>query len=74
LKFVILAAGEGKRLKPLTSDRPKAMVEVLGKPLVQWQLEALSNLGVPRDEVVVIGGFGYDKLKEISHRKGSGAL
>jgi len=64
LKFVILAAGEGKRLKPLTSDRPKAMVEVLGKPLVQWQLEALSNLGVPRDEVVVIGGFGYDKLKE----------
>lgn len=64
MKFVILAAGEGKRLKPLTNDRPKAMVEVLGKPLVQWQLEALSNLGVPRDEVVVIGGFGYDKLKE----------
>jgi choline kinase len=63
LKFVILAAGEGNRLKPLTADRPKAMVEVLGKPLVQWQIEELADVGVNTRDIVVVGGFGYDVLK-----------
>ncbi|WP_018962916.1 NTP transferase domain-containing protein [Coprothermobacter platensis] len=64
MKFVILAAGEGKRLKPLTEDRPKAMVEVLGKPLVQWQIESLQRAGANSHDIAVVGGFGYDVLKQ----------
>jgi NDP-sugar pyrophosphorylase family protein len=38
MKAVILAGGHGKRLRPLTQDRPKALVEVSGRPIVEWQI------------------------------------
>ena len=41
MKAFILAAGLGKRLRPLTKDTPKPMLSVGGKPLLQWHLEAL---------------------------------
>jgi len=49
---VILAGGEGLRLRPLTNDRPKPMIEVLGKPLIHWTINWLKKYGV---EHVVIG-------------------
>jgi NDP-sugar pyrophosphorylase family protein len=45
MKAMIFAAGLGTRLRPLTNDRPKAMVEVEGKPLLQIQMERLKALG-----------------------------
>ena len=42
---MIVAAGLGTRLQPLTNDRPKAMVEVKGKPLLQWTIERLIEAG-----------------------------
>ena len=42
---MIFAAGLGTRLQPLTNDRPKAMVEVKGKPLLQWTIERLIEAG-----------------------------
>lgn len=41
MKAVVLAAGRGTRLAPVTADRSKAMVPVLGRPLVEWVLETL---------------------------------
>ena len=48
---MIFAAGLGTRLKPLTDDRPKAMVEVNGKPLIQHIIEKLTANGF--DEIIV---------------------
>jgi mannose-1-phosphate guanylyltransferase len=38
MKAVILAGGHGKRLRPLTQDRPNALVEVGGRPIIEWQI------------------------------------
>lgn len=49
---VVIAGGRGERLKPLTDDRPKAMVPVAGRPLIGWVLDWLRGEGIAR---VVIG-------------------
>ncbi len=51
---LIIAGGEGERLRPLTSDRPKAMVPVAGRPLLEYQLDWLRRYGV-RDIVLLLG-------------------
>jgi UDP-N-acetylglucosamine diphosphorylase / glucose-1-phosphate thymidylyltransferase / UDP-N-acetylgalactosamine diphosphorylase / glucosamine-1-phosphate N-acetyltransferase / galactosamine-1-phosphate N-acetyltransferase len=51
---VVLAAGEGTRLRPLTSTRPKPMLPVAGKPILEWDLEALDCVGV-RNVYIVVG-------------------
>jgi NDP-sugar pyrophosphorylase family protein len=45
MKAMIFAAGLGTRLAPFTNDRPKAMVEVAGKPMLQMQIERLRDFG-----------------------------
>jgi len=50
-KALILAAGRGERLRPLTDHTPKPLLQVRGKPLIEWHLEALARAGV-RDVVV----------------------
>jgi NDP-sugar pyrophosphorylase family protein len=59
---VILAGGQATRLRPYTDDRPKAMVEIAGKPILDWQLEWLSASGVT--DVVVSCGYLADVLEE----------
>lgn len=51
MKAMILAAGRGERLRPLTDTLPKPLVEVRGKPLIAWHLERLAAAGV-RDVVI----------------------
>lgn len=51
MKALILAAGFGERMRPLTDTTPKPLLRVGGKPLIVWHLEKLSALGV--DEVVI---------------------
>jgi len=46
MKALIMAGGEGTRLRPLTCDRPKPMVDFLGKPLLQYSLELLKKHGI----------------------------
>ena len=61
LKVVILAAGEGTRLRPYTLDRPKCMVEIDGVSLIDRQLEVLKSEGI--GDIVIIGGYKSEMLK-----------
>jgi glucose-1-phosphate thymidylyltransferase len=54
MKAVILAAGKGTRLRPLTDDRPKALVEVADRPLLEHVFEQLAAVGIS-EFVVVVG-------------------
>jgi glucose-1-phosphate thymidylyltransferase len=51
---VVLTAGEGQRLRPFTVSRPKAMLSIAGKPILQFVVEALAWNGI-RDIVLVVG-------------------
>jgi dTDP-glucose pyrophosphorylase len=55
MKAVVLAAGLGKRMGPLTKEKPKALVRLNGKPLLQQVLESLEKAGVK--QVLVVVGF-----------------
>ena len=51
MKAMILAAGRGERMRPLTDSTPKPLLEVQGKPLIEYHLQALSRAGI--NEVVI---------------------
>ena len=42
MNSIILAAGSGNRLRPLTDEIPKCLVEIAGKSLLSWQIDALT--------------------------------
>lgn len=60
MKAIILAAGRGSRMKSLTEGSPKCLVELCGKPLLEWQLEALYGAGV--DSIGIVTGFNRKML------------
>jgi len=62
MKSIILAAGEGTRLRPYTLERPKCMVEVDGVSLLDRQLDVLEKSGVK--ENIIIGGYLSEKLSD----------
>src|SRR3569623_997001 len=49
MKAIILSAGQGRRLLSLTENTPKCLLPVLGKPINEWQIDALHSAGV--DEI-----------------------
>jgi mannose-1-phosphate guanylyltransferase len=59
MKAVILAGGLGKRLRPLTDERPKPMIEVLNIPIIEWQIKWFKKYGI--DEIIICVGY----LKEL---------
>jgi len=60
MKVIILAAGIGSRLNPLTNDKPKCMLQFKGKTLLQHQLDALRGAGI--DRIVVIKGYKEEMI------------
>jgi histidinol-phosphate phosphatase family protein len=59
---VIVAGGKGTRLASRTGGLPKPLVEILGKPLLAYQLELLAEFGVSK--VAILCGFGADRIAE----------
>jgi L-glutamine-phosphate cytidylyltransferase len=62
MKMILLAAGKGDRLRPYTDDRPKCLVEIAGRTLLDWQLLAARQNGI--DEIVVVKGYMADSIPE----------
>ena len=60
MKAMILAAGLGNRMRPLTLYTPKPLLEVGGKPLIVWHIEKLKNIGVT--EIIINSAWLADKL------------
>lgn len=60
LRAVILCAGQGRRLLPLTESRPKCLLPVAGRTVLEWQVRALAANGIT--DVTVITGFGADAV------------
>ncbi|SDY80718.1 sugar phosphate nucleotidyltransferase [Nitrosomonas halophila] len=54
-KAIILSAGQGRRLLPLTENTPKCLLPVAGRPVIAWQIDALLAAGIR--EIVVVAGF-----------------
>lgn len=54
MQAIILAAGEGRRVRPLTWSRPKAMIPVANRPIIEYVIDALIKNGI-RDIIVVVG-------------------
>lgn len=66
MKAIILSAGQGRRLMPLTESMPKCCLQLDGKSLLEWQIEALAANGIK--EVVVVTGFGHQVVENVVSR------
>ena len=64
MKAIILAAGQGTRLRPLTNNKPKCLVKLAGKPMLAHQLSTLYSAGV--DDIHVVGGYLAEQLKNFN--------
>ena len=62
MRVIILAAGQGKRLLPLTTDVPKALLDIGGKTLIERQVEAFAANGLK--DFVVVTGYAADKMEQ----------
>ena len=61
---LILAAGEGTRLRPFTNDRPKGLVSLLGKPLISHQISNLNALGI--ENIAIATGYKAEKFDTLN--------
>ncbi len=61
-RAIILAAGRGSRMRDATADRPKCLVPLAGRPLLEWQRAAFRKAGV--ETVVAVGGYLADRLSQ----------
>ncbi len=57
---VILAAGEGSRLRPFTVNKPKAMIYIAGKPIIRYVIESLAGVGIR--EIILIAGHKREQI------------
>jgi NDP-sugar pyrophosphorylase family protein len=63
MKAIVLAGGLGMRLRPLTDDRPKALIQVKGKPISEYQIKWLAKEG-GIDSITFACGYKWERLKE----------
>lgn len=63
MRPVIIAAGRGSRLRNETDEIPKTLVEVMGRPMLEWILDAFESAGLKRKDVVFVCGYRADVIK-----------
>ena len=67
MKVIILSAGQGTRLLPLTAKIPKCLLEIQGKTILEWQIGELHKCGI--DQITVVTGYGSDKVEALLQQK-----
>jgi len=73
MKAIILSAGHGKRLLPLTAGRPKCAVTIHGQSMIEWQIDELIKRGI--EDICVVLGYGVDKVEKLlDERYGRGCI
>ena len=68
MRAIILAAGLGTRLRPMTDNTPKALIKVKDKPLVEYQIEYLKEKGI--DEIIVVVGYLHEQFNYLKEKYG----
>lgn len=63
MRAILMAAGMGTRLRPLTENTPKSLIEVNGMPLLERQIINLREIGV--EEIIVLTGYLHEKFDDI---------
>jgi choline kinase len=63
MRPIIIGAGRGSRLEHLTEEIPKTLVPVMGRPILEWVLEALAEGGFTRKDVIFICGYRAEVIK-----------
>ena len=64
MKVIILAAGQGTRLRPLTDNCPKCMVKVNKKSIIERQLDTMRSCGIQENDITIVAGYCHEVLKE----------
>jgi len=67
LKAIVLCAGRGGRLRPLTEDKPKCLLEIGSKTILERILENLSRAGI--HETLLVVGFRQDRIRNLTREK-----
>lgn len=68
MRAIILAAGMGTRLRPLTDTVPKSLVKVLGEPMAERQIRFLKEKGI--DDIIVVTGYMKEKFEYLKEKYG----
>lgn len=68
MRAILLAAGMGTRLRPLTIDTPKSLINVNGKPMLETQIQFLKEKGI--DDIIVVTGYLSEKFEYIKEKYG----
>ena len=68
MKAILLAAGMGTRLRPLTYNTPKSLIEVNGKPLAERQIEFLKEKGI--NDITIVTGYLSEKFEYLREKYG----
>lgn len=66
-RVIILSAGQGKRLRPLTDGCPKCALDIGGKTVIEWQIDALLNAGL--EEIHPVLGYGAAEVEVLLARR-----
>ncbi len=67
MKAIILSAGQGKRLLPLTDNLPKCLLPVQEKTILEWQIDELNKCGI--DRITVVTGYRSEKVDDLLNRR-----
>lgn len=68
MRAIILAAGMGTRLRPLTNDTPKSLIKVNGEPMAERQIRFLKEKGI--DDIIVVTGYLPEKFEYLKEKYG----